>query len=719
MYMAKCEGVLKKVKKLELKGTQKNKINSERIPALEEILLDVYAVCHPKPIDYFNRKDLVRVFNAMAKEIYGNSDDIPVVEEFGSFLMDIFSPKSDLDLSVNFTNKDGDFPQEKKIQSLRKFAKKLYALRRKGHLSSVQPILSANVPILKIVDRGTGIECDISIENRDGILKSQIVRMISSIDGRFQKLCFLMKAWAKAHGINSSRDRTLNSLSIISLVAFHLQTRDPPILPPFSAIFEDGIDSAAVGKMINNLLDFGKMNKESLGELFITLLVKLASVEKLWPKGLCASIYEGSWIFKKWESTSKKKPDSKFGCISVEDFTDRSLNVARVVGKKQVEKINKLINRSIYYVSAFMDGQIQGSKLRALLFGSECIPALENRSTTNVDRKTVDSHLSLDPTMTKKMRIIGGWGGPERTTPITLTKIVHWGGPPMKGWDGTIIESWKGEGVSLHLDQIQPNTVQSTIVWRGPPVEGWRGQNESMHLDQISTVVSSGIQHESMHLDQIQRKAVQSVVVWRGPPVKGWGGEHESIHLDQIQQKPVPSTTVRRGPPVKGWGGEHESIHLDQTPQTAVQSTVVWRGTPVEGWGEKHVSVEGWGEKHVSVHFGRVKSKGKQSIVVWGGTPVEGWGPKHVSTQLDQIQPKGLQATEGWGGIQQATLPEPIRSNGTQSADGWGQWGGDNASCSSTEHLSVPAKKRIGIRKSSRQEPNTRRRLRSKGYRNL
>ncbi|KAE9450452.1 hypothetical protein C3L33_17646, partial [Rhododendron williamsianum] len=568
-------GVLKKVKKLELKGTQKNEINSERIPALEEILLDVYAVCHPKPIDYFNRKDLVRVFNAMAKEIYGNSDDIPVVEEFGSFLMDIFSPKSDLDLSVNFTKKEGDFPQEKKIQSLRKFAKKLYALRSqvnalpifevrevdtwlianfylsglgKGHLSSVQPILSANVPILKIVDRGTGIECDISIENRDGILKSQIVRMISSIDGRFQKLCFLMKAWAKAHGINSSRDRTLNSLSIISLVAFHLQTRDPPILPPFSAIFEDGIDSAAVGKMINNLLDFGKMNKESLGELFITLLVK------------------------------------------VEDFTDRSLNVARVVGKKQ--------------------------------FGEDRL--------------------------------------------------------------------WKvGE------DKM------------------------SIHLDQISTVVSRGRQHESMHLDQIQRKAVQSVVVWRGPPVEGWGEEHESIHLDQIQQKPVPSTAVRKGPPVKGWGGEHESIHLDQTPQKAVQSTVVWRGTPVEGWGEKHVSVEGWGEKHVSVHFGRVKSKGKQSIVVWGGTPVEGWGPKHVSTQLDQIQPKGLQATEGWGGIQQATLPEPIRSNGTQSADGWGQWGGDNASCSSTKHLSVPAQKRIGIRKSSRQDPNTRRRLRSNGYRNL
>ncbi|KAL6992994.1 Nucleotidyltransferase [Sarracenia purpurea var. burkii] len=59
----------------------------------------------------------------------GNSGDIPVVEEFGSFLMDIFTAKSDLDLSVNFSNKEDDFPREKKIKSLRKFSKKFYALK--------------------------------------------------------------------------------------------------------------------------------------------------------------------------------------------------------------------------------------------------------------------------------------------------------------------------------------------------------------------------------------------------------------------------------------------------------------------------------------------------------------------------------------------------------------------------------------------------------------
>jgi len=32
-----------------------------------------------------------------------------------------------------------------------------------------------------------------------------------------------MKSWAKAHNINSSKDATLNSLSIVSFVAFHFQ----------------------------------------------------------------------------------------------------------------------------------------------------------------------------------------------------------------------------------------------------------------------------------------------------------------------------------------------------------------------------------------------------------------------------------------------------------------------------------------------------------------
>lgn len=52
--------------------------------------------------------------------------------------------------------------------------------------------MSARVPIVKVTDSGTGIECDLSVENRDGIWKSHIIHAVSLIDERFQKLSFLV-----------------------------------------------------------------------------------------------------------------------------------------------------------------------------------------------------------------------------------------------------------------------------------------------------------------------------------------------------------------------------------------------------------------------------------------------------------------------------------------------------------------------------------------------
>ncbi|CAA3027208.1 Hypothetical predicted protein [Olea europaea subsp. europaea] len=86
------------------------------------------------------------------------------------------------------------------------------------------------------------------------------------------------------------------------------QTRKPPILPPFSAIFKDGANPATVKKSLSNFINYGKSNKESLAELFVTLPIKLSSVQNLWPKGLCeclqgvAMSFETGWT-KKIQST--------------------------------------------------------------------------------------------------------------------------------------------------------------------------------------------------------------------------------------------------------------------------------------------------------------------------------------------------------------------------------------------------------------------------------
>jgi DNA polymerase sigma len=48
------------------------------------------------------------------------------------------------------------------------------------------------VPIVNVIDRGTGIECDITVENKDGMTRSMIFKFISSLDPRFQILSYLV-----------------------------------------------------------------------------------------------------------------------------------------------------------------------------------------------------------------------------------------------------------------------------------------------------------------------------------------------------------------------------------------------------------------------------------------------------------------------------------------------------------------------------------------------
>ncbi|KAK9742214.1 hypothetical protein RND81_03G156400 [Saponaria officinalis] len=360
------EGLVEDAKKYELQKLEKNRTMLLELSAFEILLNEVYEAHRPSPQDYDNRRDLIRIFNEIAREIHGNDDKCPVVKAFGSYLMDLFDGGCDLDLSINLHDKDENADRFAQVKTLRKFANKFSKLQKSRHVSNVELILSARVPVLKVTDNGSGVECDLSVGNLDGILKSQIVRMISDIDERFRKLSVLMKVWAKANNINSAKDGTINSLSFILLVAFHLQTRDIPILPPFSAILKDGLDPEAINKNTRDFLKYGESNKESLAELFVSMLIKLESVSSLWSSGLCASTYEGSWIFK------------QLGAVSIEDFVDRSQNTCRALKRKSKGTVFSCIRESINRIRQFTEQKIDAIELKNLLFQAKFKPKSED-----------------------------------------------------------------------------------------------------------------------------------------------------------------------------------------------------------------------------------------------------------------------------------------------------------------------------------------------------
>ncbi|KAL5222339.1 hypothetical protein ABZP36_027052 [Zizania latifolia] len=370
-------------------------INPTLIPILEGLLLETYAMLCPKPDDYKKRHIMLEVFNKIAEDMFGKKNGFPVVEAFGSFTMDLFTPKSDLDLSVNFNaDFDNQFSRKDKISVIRKLAKVLQSHQRNGRCHGVLPVVTARVPVLKAIDKGTGVECDISVENKDGMSRSMIFKFISSIDERFQIICYLMKFWAKAHDVNCPKDRTMSSMVIISLVAFHLQTRCPPILPAFSVLLKDGSDVESIQRNALLFEGFGCRNKESVAELFVSLMSKLLSVEGLWEQGLCASNFEGSWISKTWERG--------VGNLSVEDFLDRSQNFARSVGKVEMQKICECIRVTVLNLTEFFSGKIDAPKLKALLFR----PVHQDEPVSNPNPKLAKGKMNsrLDPENSQKQQ---------------------------------------------------------------------------------------------------------------------------------------------------------------------------------------------------------------------------------------------------------------------------------------------------------------------------
>ncbi|XP_012837707.1 PREDICTED: uncharacterized protein LOC105958248 isoform X1 [Erythranthe guttata] len=666
----------KKAERFELKKLQVLKLTKDGISSLEPLFQDVYASCRPKPLDYQVRRDLIRVFNDIAKEIYGNSKENPVVVEFGSFVMDLFSISSDLDLSVNFSTTAVDFPREKKIQTLRKFAKKLYAMQSKGHVTGVLPITTAKVPILKCIDRGTGVECDISVENRDGILKSQIIYIISSIDDRFHKLSFLMKTWAKAHNINSSKDKTLNSLSIILLVAFHLQTRNPPILPTFSAIFKDGTDPATVVKSLCNFVNYGKPNRESLAELFASLLIKLSSVEKLWAKGICASAYKGCWTSKTW--------DSKVANISVEDFTDQSQNVARAVGQAEVKKIYKCIDISIKYIMGFIDGQI-GVEVKELLFGQgqdgiiptgssklhriAGLPYEANQATRKVNGKrrreaefSLIKKISVEKAAASAKKPKESWGEAAHVR----NQHVFSG-----GWEGTQRPATGGWGATAAVGSSWEATQR-------PAAGGW---GSTPHQAAAGGWGSSLHQPASRGWGSTPHQPAAGG--WGSSPhpaSKGWGSTPHQPAAGGWGSSPHPASKGWRAsqqPAAGGWGGSHRPGGWGESQRPAAGGWGESQRPAAGGWGEsKRPAAGGWGESQRPAAGGWGESQ-QPAGGGWGGIQPPaggGWGgsQRPADGGWGGMQPP---AAKGWGGSQRPAAGGGWGGIQQQPAAGGG-WGG-------------------------------------------
>ncbi|EFJ05729.1 hypothetical protein SELMODRAFT_431345 [Selaginella moellendorffii] len=327
--------------------------------AIEEILGDL----EPSQEDRDARAAIVASFDSFVKQTLSGSS---VVAPFGSYVTNTFTCDSDLDLSL-YVNRMNPLSREEKLYFLKRVTTSLQAMH--ARYDQIQPIYKATVPVVKFVDRKTGIQCDLSVDNKDGASKSLVLAALSSIDKRFRPLCLLLKKWAKSHEINDASAGTLSSYVITLLAIFHLQTCSPPVLPPLSMII-GGLDlrdasycSGFISARAKAFQGFGARNMDRISELFRTFFVKITAVKALWQEGLCASTYHAQWI-SKW-------PSFHNGCICVEDFYDPSRNAAKAVTPKDFEYIYQCLENS---VDAFRRPITDMESFKKMIVGDGCMP---------------------------------------------------------------------------------------------------------------------------------------------------------------------------------------------------------------------------------------------------------------------------------------------------------------------------------------------------------
>jgi len=137
-------------------------------------------------------------------------------------------------------------------------------------------IIAAKVPILKFVDRISGIEVTLNVNKLVSIRNTHLIHDYTKLDWRLHPLVMVVKAWASDHGINDAYNKSISSYSLVLMVIHYLQFAvEPPILPCLQAMrpmkYSPTMDIKSI-RMNQKPMSWKSRNEMSLKELFIGFL---------------------------------------------------------------------------------------------------------------------------------------------------------------------------------------------------------------------------------------------------------------------------------------------------------------------------------------------------------------------------------------------------------------------------------------------------------------
>ncbi|KAF9568842.1 hypothetical protein EC968_002863 [Mortierella alpina] len=142
---------------------------------------------------------------------------------FGSYVTGLGNSDSDIDICV--------YAEHYEPHAAHSDVVHLASILRLQGFVEVRAIPDAKVPIVKFVDPHTGIACDMNVQHPLGIYNSALIKAYLDIDARLSSFLFLLKHFAKVHGILDASSGYLCSYVFILMAIVFFQEQKEPILP--------------------------------------------------------------------------------------------------------------------------------------------------------------------------------------------------------------------------------------------------------------------------------------------------------------------------------------------------------------------------------------------------------------------------------------------------------------------------------------------------------
>jgi non-canonical poly(A) RNA polymerase PAPD5/7 len=187
---------------------------------LHKEIVDFYDYVKPREFEHFIRTKLVEDLRHKIKQVYPNAD----IHCFGSFPAGLYLPTADMDLvcvSDEFmrTGQKVLGQNQRQIRAFGDFVRKMNLAIH----GTVDMIFKAKVPLVKYVDKLTGLKVDISFENSTGLVANKTFQDWKAQYPAMPILATLIKHLLAMRGLNEPVNGGIGGFSVICLVVSLLQ----------------------------------------------------------------------------------------------------------------------------------------------------------------------------------------------------------------------------------------------------------------------------------------------------------------------------------------------------------------------------------------------------------------------------------------------------------------------------------------------------------------